>query len=50
MANHMNEYMNPLHTAEENTQILVPNLAPQNIKYVFNNKKIEMSINIRISF
>ncbi|XP_059484789.1 myotubularin-related protein 6 isoform X1 [Neocloeon triangulifer] len=33
IANHMNEFMNPLYAAEENTEVLIPNLAPQNIRF-----------------
>jgi myotubularin-related protein 6/7/8 len=32
IANHKNEFLNPLYAAEENTEALTPNLAPQNIK------------------
>lgn len=33
MANHMNEYMNPLYCAEETPGTIVPNLFPQNIRF-----------------
>ncbi|KAG8233295.1 hypothetical protein J437_LFUL012230 [Ladona fulva] len=33
MANHMNEYLNPLYKPDSHTGILMPNLAPQNIKF-----------------
>ncbi|KAJ4446902.1 hypothetical protein ANN_13603 [Periplaneta americana] len=33
MANHMNEYINPLYSAESTPDVLVPNIAPQNIKF-----------------
>lgn len=33
MANHMNEYMNPLYAAESHPNTLKPNLAPQNIRF-----------------
>lgn len=33
MANHMNEYLNPLYKPGEVDDIIVPNLAPQCIKY-----------------
>ncbi|KAJ8963932.1 hypothetical protein NQ314_005263 [Rhamnusium bicolor] len=33
MANHLNEYLNPLYTPEESPEVLVPNLLPQNIRF-----------------
>lgn len=33
MANHMNEYINPLYSALATPDILIPNIAPQNIKF-----------------
>lgn len=33
MANHMNEYINPLYSALASPDVLVPNIAPQNIKF-----------------
>jgi myotubularin-related protein 6/7/8 len=33
MANHMNEYINPLYSALATPDILTPNIAPQNIKF-----------------
>lgn len=33
MANHMNEYVNPLYCAEESLGTVVPNLCPQNIRF-----------------
>jgi len=33
MANHMNEYINPVYLEDETPGILVPNLCPQNIKF-----------------
>ncbi|KAJ8938721.1 hypothetical protein NQ318_005575 [Aromia moschata] len=33
MANHLHEYLNPLYTPEESSEVLVPNLIPQNIKF-----------------
>lgn len=34
MANHMSEYMNPLYAPEQHSDLLKPNLAPQNFKWV----------------
>nr|XP_018898437.1 PREDICTED: myotubularin-related protein 6 isoform X1 [Bemisia tabaci] len=33
MANHMSEYMNPLYAPEQHSDLLKPNLAPQNFKF-----------------
>ncbi|XP_066999698.1 myotubularin-related protein 8 isoform X1 [Anabrus simplex] len=33
MANHMNEYINPLYNAETTPDILIPNISPQNIRF-----------------
>ena len=33
MANHMNEYINPLYSPEETSDVLVPNISPQVIKF-----------------
>ncbi|XP_046395380.1 myotubularin-related protein 6 isoform X1 [Ischnura elegans] len=33
MANHMNEYINPLYKPDAHPDILIPNLAPQNIRF-----------------
>lgn len=33
MANHTNEYMNPLYQADSNTGLMVPNISSQNIKF-----------------
>ncbi|KAG5889272.1 hypothetical protein JTB14_007034 [Gonioctena quinquepunctata] len=33
MANHLNEYLNPLYTTEDTSDVLNPNLMPQNIKF-----------------
>lgn len=33
MANHLNEYINPLYSPEESPDVLIPNLIPQNIKF-----------------
>lgn len=33
MANHMNEYLNPLYEAETNVGVLSPNTCPQNIRF-----------------
>ncbi|KAK7874473.1 hypothetical protein R5R35_001561 [Gryllus longicercus] len=33
MANHMNEYINPLYSTDANPDVLVPNISPQNIRF-----------------
>lgn len=33
MANHMNEYINPLYSTDANPDVLVPNIYPQNIRF-----------------
>ncbi|XP_018573765.1 myotubularin-related protein 6 [Anoplophora glabripennis] len=33
MANHLNEYLNPLYSPDEPPEVLVPNLIPQNIRF-----------------
>lgn len=38
MANHMNEYINPLYSTED-SGIIIPVLYPQNIKYAHKNTK-----------